>query len=1203
MATKPIEPALADADARAQALDPRGSFIVQAPAGSGKTELLTHRFLELLARVEEPEQILAITFTRAATAEMRERVLCALKQARDRAAKEDGPEVERRITVAARAALEADARRGWSLLEQPHRLNIQTIDSLCLMIAQETPLLSRLGGSLTPIEDAEPLYRAAARQTLARLGGQDAELSSAIQSLLELRDTSLSDCENLIAGMLAQRDQWGRVLPLGPKQDWEQIRTALETPFLEEHRRVMARAKAILAEETAAAGELISLLCYACENLEETGLGSPVLSLSGMTAIEQMVEHRHWIGLSEFLLKKSGDWRVKVTKTTGFPAGAGGKKAEARAMKERFGAVIEILREKPELLRELCAVRNLPPLSYSSEQWQLLRQILILLYHAAAELRVIFAGQNQLDFVELGLAAAQVLRDETERLPADLAARWPHLLVDEFQDTSRAQYDLFSLLVEAREQDGTCFFVGDPMQSIYGFRQAEVELFEGTRRHGLGEGGVKFPLTPLGLTMNFRSHAGLVEPLNNIFAPIFGAAPGGVGYHVAFAPSESLKPAASSAPAIHVAAQFLPSGATPQEAMAARQAEAAEIAGIVQSYRPQMDAAEREGGTFRIAILARAKRHLWTIAKALREAGIPYRAVEIEELGERQEVLDAASLARALMHPMDRIAWLSVLRAPWCGLTLTDLHTLTGADDPQLAKRPILELLRMRTGLLSSDGKERAAKTLAALQAALRGKHREASFAQWVERTWQTLGGPECVDRAGYDNVRSFFDMFAALGKETMEFERRLSRLFAAPDPRAGEKSGVQLMTIHKAKGLEFEVVLVPGLHEKTDSGDAPLLTWLERTTLEGPEEIERHEFLVAPIGRKKESEPLYDWISRQRRLRQQEEAKRLFYVACTRASRELYLFGTATVSLDAAGNTSLKPGPKYSLLATAWPGIADRFQDRFDDRFEEEYEKSRTPRQPGAPASSTPPPQLVEAAPTPNLLRRLPVDWRSSPAGEIEQVEMPQAVRAAEDGEIFERPGGSLKARAVGSVVHALFEELARLSGGAAEVAGGMDRWRARAAVMLRQAGLARPAADAESARVVQALKNALEDRVGRWILSAQPEAETESSWSSWREVSAEDTLATLRADRIFRAGALPESAGETHVWIVDYKTAQHSAAGLEEFLAAERTKYEPQLARYGQMMRLAHGMADGLAHGPALPLRLALYYPLLPKLIWWEG
>lgn len=497
----------------------------------------------------------------------------------------------------------------------------------------------------------------------------------------------------------------------------------------------------------------------------------------------------------------------------------------------------------------------------------------------------------------------------------------------------------------------------------------------------------------------------------------------------------------------------------------------------------------------------------------------------------------------------------------------------------------------MRTGLLSSDGKERAAKTLAALEAAIRGKHREASFAQWVERTWQTLGGPECVDRAGYENVRSFFDMFDALGKETMEFERRLSRLFAAPDPRAGEKSGVQLMTIHKAKGLEFEVVLVPGLHEKTDSGDAPLLTWLERTTLEGPEEVERHEFLVAPIGRKKESEPLYDWISRQRRLRQQEEAKRLFYVACTRASRELYLFGTATVSLDAAGNTSLKPGPKYSLLATAWPGIADRFEDR----FHEEYEKSRTPQRAGAPAPSTPPSQLVESAPTPSLLRRLPVDWRSSPAAEIEPVEMPQAVRDAEDGEIFERPGGSLKARAVGSVVHALFEELARLSGAAAEVAGGMDRWRARAAVMLRQAGLARPAADAESARVVQALKNALEDGVGRWILSAQPEAETESSWSSWREVSADDALATLRADRIFRAGELPESAGETHVWIVDYKTAQHSGAGLGEFLAAERAKYEPQLARYGQMMRLAYG--------PALPLRLALYYPLLPKLIWWKG
>jgi ATP-dependent helicase/nuclease subunit A len=136
-----------DESARAQTLETRQSFLVQAPAGSGKTELLTRRLLKLLAEVDEPEQILAITFTLAATAEMRERVLSRLHTARDTAETSD----ESTEIKLARRALENDRRRGWNLLQQPERLNIRTIDAVCLDIAHETPLLSRLGGSLCPI--------------------------------------------------------------------------------------------------------------------------------------------------------------------------------------------------------------------------------------------------------------------------------------------------------------------------------------------------------------------------------------------------------------------------------------------------------------------------------------------------------------------------------------------------------------------------------------------------------------------------------------------------------------------------------------------------------------------------------------------------------------------------------------------------------------------------------------------------------------------------------------------------------------------------------------------------------------------------------------------------------------------------------------------------------------------------------------------
>ena len=211
-----VTPLVSDAEERARALDAQESFLVQAPAGSGKTELLVLRYLALLPTVEEPEHVLAITFTRKATAEMRVRVLYALEKAscgEDPAANAH----EREVRRLAQAVLAHAQTRGWQLTEQPQRLNIQTIDSLALSIAYQTPLLSRLGGQLTPTEEATPLYALAAERTLAQLGSTlDPELADALAEILKLRDASLPDCESLIAGMLAKRDQWLLLLPASP---------------------------------------------------------------------------------------------------------------------------------------------------------------------------------------------------------------------------------------------------------------------------------------------------------------------------------------------------------------------------------------------------------------------------------------------------------------------------------------------------------------------------------------------------------------------------------------------------------------------------------------------------------------------------------------------------------------------------------------------------------------------------------------------------------------------------------------------------------------------------------------------------------------------------------------------------------------------------------------------------------------------------
>ena len=155
---------------RLQALDHTQSFIVQAPAGSGKTELLIQRFLTLLGRVNQPEAVVAITFTRKAAAEMRHRVIAALQSA-------SGPEPksphEKHTWELAQEALAQNDRLNWRLTEHPSRLRIQTIDSLCATLVRQMPWVSRMGAPPQPEGDLQHVYRQAARRTLAMLDADE----------------------------------------------------------------------------------------------------------------------------------------------------------------------------------------------------------------------------------------------------------------------------------------------------------------------------------------------------------------------------------------------------------------------------------------------------------------------------------------------------------------------------------------------------------------------------------------------------------------------------------------------------------------------------------------------------------------------------------------------------------------------------------------------------------------------------------------------------------------------------------------------------------------------------------------------------------------------------------------------------------------------------------------------------------------------
>jgi ATP-dependent helicase/nuclease subunit A len=329
---QPHELLARDAEARRTALDVSGSFIVQAPAGSGKTELLTQRFLALLAIVDRPEALLAITFTRKAAAEMRNRILDALRQCEAPHAplRED----TRRL---ARRALQADREHGWQLLENPSRLRVLTIDALNQSLARRLPVLSGLGAGLGVDEDGRELYAEAAERLLGHLTAGEPRAAEAVTRVLDHLDDNVGLFVRLVGGMLARREAWLPVLPadVDAYGDEGSVREALETgrlAIVEAHLRQLAEAvpAPLLAE-------LWSLVQGAAQVLESLGRPSPIRSCGPEVPGTQACDLHRWRGLAEFLLTQKGEPRRSFNSAVGvLPQDAHrGGRARVRAARAR----------------------------------------------------------------------------------------------------------------------------------------------------------------------------------------------------------------------------------------------------------------------------------------------------------------------------------------------------------------------------------------------------------------------------------------------------------------------------------------------------------------------------------------------------------------------------------------------------------------------------------------------------------------------------------------------------------------------------------------------------------------------------------------------------------------------------------------------------------------------------------------------------
>ena len=1104
-----------DRDARLAALDIARSFIVEAPAGSGKTELLLQRFLALLARVERPEAIVAMTFTRKAAGEIRDRILVALREV------EAAPPAEPHRALTWRlagAALQRDAALGWNLIAHPARLQVHTIDALCLALARQAPLAVKLGAMPRMIERADELYVEAARAALDEAGVGD----PAWQRLLDDLDNDADRLVGLLASLLAKREQWLRYLVT---DDPAALRAALEDALAAEIEAELRALAEMLPRSSAR--RLIELLRHAAANLEVNGEEHRLAAFLEGNELPpaNAAGLPHWQAIAGWLLTQKGGFRAQVNKRQGFFAetetGAG---RETR--KQAMEALLAELAAVPGLAAALHATRRLPPPHYDEAAWRFIAALLDVLPRVAARLELVFAESGAIDFNEATLIALRAMAssDAPSDLLLALDVRIEHLLVDEYQDTSLAQRDLIEKLTAGwTPGDGrTLFVVGDPMQSIYRFRDADVGLFlDAQRRQRIG--GVA--LEPLTLARNFRSQRALVEWVNRIFAQVSSASMprrSAITFKAAVA-------ARDPEPAPAVTLDVCRGEALEAETVVARIRAA--LAGDAQS----------------IAILVRKRPDLAELLSALRAAGIVYAAVDLDRFSERQAMLDLASLAHALVQPADRAAWLATLRAPWCGLTLPDLFTLAGGCESgplcDAIVGPRADELQSR---LTSDGRARLARFSAAVAPALRERGR-VPMATVVRGAWLALGGPACVaEPIDLDAAQRVLSLLAehSAGADMADwpaFVAALDALYA--DQEIDPETRVRVMTLHRAKGLEFDVVVMPALARPAKRRDPELLLWRQRDARlllapTSPTSVDRHD-----------RDPIYTYLRALDAAEDASELGRLLYVGCTRARRSLHLTASLGVDRDADGRSRWKYPARGSSLDAIWAAVQDQ--------------APLPPEEPEVAAGGT----IASGVP----LLRLPLAWRLPPPPSMQVAPAAEAQRGSEPVE-FDWVRET--ARQIGTVAHRLLRQIAE---------DGLDSWtlarveaqRQRVARDLSALGFTGTEAAAAVEQVLASIRTMLADPRGRWLFDpGHADAHSEFAVTEWREGGFVHRV----LDR-----TLVDADGTR--WIIDFKLSRHEGAGVDAFLDNERERYRAQLEGYAGAMRSLD----------ARPIRLGLYFPLL--------
>ena len=710
---------------------------------------------------------------------------------------------------------------------------------------------------------------------------------------------------------------------------------------------------------------------------------------------------------------------------------------------------------------------------------------------------MVFDSRGQLDFPEVAFRAIHALAPlpDSEGVYGDALLqedRIQHVLVDEMQDTSVNQIVLLQHLMQGWEPgDGRSLFLcGDLQQSIYLFRGALVGEFERLLELGSFNG---HPLVSLQLVANFRSAPALVNWVNTAFATTFADS---------YTPAQPQR-AEPGDVAVH---------AFTGDKTAARVQEAERVVELVQQ-------AQRDKPDGSIAILVRSRSHLREIVPALKRAGLTFAGQDIDRLASQTAVNDFLSLLRAWWHGADRASWIGLLRAPFVGLSWDDCWVVANAADEQLISELVLDPSRegfVGELALSADALSRI-ESLTATWQAIAGHPRAVDIRWAVPALWHSLGGPALLndqEKRQVERVLRLLGEHSAGGvlQDWQEFQRSLDKLYAESAP-----AKLEIMTIHKSKGLEFDTVILPGLGEQGRNSEGALFYWRRMAG----------QLLLAPRsprGNGDDTDRLYRYLQRFQQADIDRELDRLLYVALTRARRTLHLVGSAGIS--SKGDLQV---PNSALLSRLWPMLETSFEGTeplpsADD--EVPLQTPLAPRRDGALA--------IE------IKRR----W---PEAQSSESTIDRLARQEREG-VLE---ANIEERCTGLVYHELMRRLATTQ---------LKRDRLYPAIAARLRHYCHPETGLERSveQVITLVENTFACEHGRWILGSYQASGAEQALR--RQLG--DRLQKFIVDRFF-------VDGDT-CWIIDYKTARGSGAA---FLESQRDRYQEKMQVYRQVVAEATG------------------------------